>query len=271
MQSNPKILLNSLGDWQKQSGYHSAVIHGDPRSAITPALITQLGQILDPVFITGGLSSAEDEHPQIADNITDGGISGVLFADSVTTATTLSQGCTPISTRHQVTSCKRNVITGLDNRPAFDVFREDIGDILARDLDRVGGYIFAGLPIPGSDTGDYTVRNLMAVDPEQQQLVIGDYVQEGQSLLFCKRNGSSAWQDMREKLEKLKKRLNAPIKGGLYFSCLGRGRYLFGENSEEVKFVHEILGDFPMVGFFANGEIANNQLYGYTGVLTLFL
>jgi len=25
-----------------------------------------------------------------------------------------------------------------------------------------------------------------------------------------------------------------------------------------------------MIGFFANGEIAGNQLYGYTGVLTLF-
>jgi len=25
------------------------------------------------------------------------------------------------------------------------------------------------------------------------------------------------------------------------------------------------------VGFFANGEIAHDKLYGYTGVLTLFL
>ena len=31
------------------------------------------------------------------------------------------------------------------------------------------------------------------------------------------------------------------------------------------------LGEFPLVGFFANGEISNNRLYGYTGVLTLFL
>ena len=31
------------------------------------------------------------------------------------------------------------------------------------------------------------------------------------------------------------------------------------------------LGDFPLVGFFANGEISHNRLYGYTGVLALFL
>ena len=35
--------------------------------------------------------------------------------------------------------------------------------------------------------------------------------------------------------------------------------------------ISETLGDIPLVGFYANGEIAGNQLYGYTGVLTLFV
>ena len=30
------------------------------------------------------------------------------------------------------------------------------------------------------------------------------------------------------------------------------------------------LGDVPLVGFFAGGEIAHHRLYGYTGVLTVF-
>jgi small ligand-binding sensory domain FIST len=34
--------------------------------------------------------------------------------------------------------------------------------------------------------------------------------------------------------------------------------------------IHEALGDFPLTGFFANGEIHHDTLYGYTGVLTLF-
>jgi small ligand-binding sensory domain FIST len=34
--------------------------------------------------------------------------------------------------------------------------------------------------------------------------------------------------------------------------------------------VRHALGDVPLVGFFAAGEIARNQLYGYTGVLTVF-
>ena len=35
--------------------------------------------------------------------------------------------------------------------------------------------------------------------------------------------------------------------------------------------IQDLLGDFPLVGFFANGEIYNGRIYGYTGVLTLFL
>jgi small ligand-binding sensory domain FIST len=32
-----------------------------------------------------------------------------------------------------------------------------------------------------------------------------------------------------------------------------------------------VLGDFPLVGFFANGEIFHDRLYGYTGVPAVFL
>ena len=57
----------------------------------------------------------------------------------------------------------------------------------------------------------------------------------------------------------------------VYVSCLGRGREQFGDHSEEVRFIHSVLGDFPLVGFFANGEIHKSALYGFTGVLTLFV
>ncbi|UCE76454.1 MAG: FIST C-terminal domain-containing protein, partial [Gammaproteobacteria bacterium] len=80
----------------------------------------------------------------------------------------------------------------------------------------------------------------------------------------------TALEDMQRMLEALKKRLSGPPSGGLYFSCLGRGRELFGEESAELEMIRQALGDFPLVGFFANGEISNQRLYGYTGVLALF-
>ena len=35
--------------------------------------------------------------------------------------------------------------------------------------------------------------------------------------------------------------------------------------------IQDELGDVPLAGFYASGEIAGHRLYGYTGVLTLFL
>jgi small ligand-binding sensory domain FIST len=37
-----------------------------------------------------------------------------------------------------------------------------------------------------------------------------------------------------------------------------------------LKLIGDLLGDVPLTGFYANGEISYNRLYGYTGVLTLF-
>lgn len=60
------------------------------------------------------------------------------------------------------------------------------------------------------------------------------------------------------------------ILGALYVSCSGRGGPHFGGPSAELKIMQHALGDVPLVGFFAGGEIARHHLYGYTGVLTVF-
>jgi len=259
--------------WLRNNLTHLAVMHGDPRAQSVSDQIPDFVNTVPRSFLVGGLTSSQsDSYPQYADGMHEHGVSGIIFNQQVEVATTLSQGCTPIGPMHSVSKARQNIIMTLDAKPALDVFREDIGEILARDLNRVGGYIFIGIPVTGSDTGDYLVRNLIGLDPANKHVVIGDWVEDGQKLLFCRRDGASARADLRKHLTSLKRRIGEqPIRGGLYYSCLGRGRYLFGEDSQELKLIHEVLGDFPLCGFFANGEIANNQLYGYTGVLTLFL
>ena len=61
------------------------------------------------------------------------------------------------------------------------------------------------------------------------------------------------------------------ICGAVYVSCSGRGGPHFGGPSAELQIVRHALGDVPLVGFFAGGEIAHHHLYGYTGVLTVFV
>ena len=69
----------------------------------------------------------------------------------------------------------------------------------------------------------------------------------------------------------LKRRSPTPIKGAVYFTCLGRGPQMFGAQSAELSAIQDELGSVPLVGFFCNGEISHNRVYGYTGVLSLFL
>jgi small ligand-binding sensory domain FIST len=264
--------LTSVEPWRRDTGAFFGVVHGDPRNPATPELIERLASGLDDGYLVGGLSSADgDDLPQVAESVVSGGLSGALLSGDVPVATGLTQGCSLIGARHEITACERNLVIGLDGRPALDVFKEDIGEVLARDLSRVAGYIFVAMPIPGSDTGDYLVRNLIGIDPDAGVLAVGDLVTEGMGLQFARRDANTAREDLVRMVEGLKGRIESPPKGALYHSCLGRGRFLFGDHSDELRLIQEHLGDVPLVGFYANGEISHRRLYGYTGVLTLFL
>jgi small ligand-binding sensory domain FIST len=259
------------GEWLDGHQPHFGIVHGDPTNASTPRLLDKLAQDTGAFFV-GGITSSQSQNLQVSGGIARGGISGVLFDHTVPVLTSHTQGCTPLGPRHRMTHAVGNVVAELDGRPALDVFREDIGEVLAKDLQRVAGYIFAGLPIADSDTGDYMVRNLLGIDLGQKLLAIGEYLTPGEEIMFCRRDGNTAREDMLRMLRDLKARADGrQIRGGVYYSCLGRGRYQFGEDSEELKMISEEHGEFPLVGFFANGEIFHNRLYGYTGVLTLFL
>jgi len=250
---------------------HFAIVHADPQSRRVADLVNRLAGKVESGFLVGGLTSSRRQNLQIADGVMEGGLSGVSFSDGVTIATRLTQGCSPIGPKHVVTACQQNVIISLDGRPALDVFKEDIGEALARDLNHIGGQIFAGLPITGSDTGDYLVRNLVGIDPANRLIAIGELLQPGAGVMFCRRDTKTAHEDMARMLESIRQGLFTRPRGGVYYSCLGRGASLFGPDSEELKMIREAFGEFPLVGFFCNGEISHNRLYGYTGVLTLFV
>ena len=265
-------LPRETADWCRKQGYCFGMLHAEPTFAATGDFIDAIDGALPASFINGGLSSAEGGSWQIADGVFQDGISGVMFAPEIGVVTDHTQGVSPLGPLHRVDEAVQNLVMRLDGRQALQVLKEDIGEVLARDLRKIGGYIFVGLPIKGSDTGDYLVRNLMGVDLEEGMIAIGDYMEGHEQLMFCRRDGNSATEDMQQMLQRLVRRLDGrPIRGGIYVSCLGRGRQQFGEDSAELRLISDTLGEFPLVGFFANGELYNGRLYGYTGVLTLFL
>ena len=138
------------------------------------------------------------------------------------------------------------------------------------------------------------MRHIIGLDPGRRGIAISEPPIIGMTLAFCERNAQAARLDLirvcaeiREELEpeeltlELANTLSASvaestphparrIAGAVYVSCAGRGGPHFGAPSAELQIVRRALGDVPLVGFFAGGEIARNHLYGYTGVLTVF-
>ena len=153
----------------------------------------------------------------------------------------------------------------------------------------------------GNFGSDVVVRHIIGLDPNRRGVAVASAVTQGMQLAFCQRNVQAARADLvricteiREELETselpsgLQQMTNtsalatggaepAPparareMAGAIYVSCSGRGGPHFGGASAEMQIVRKALGDVPLVGFFAGGEIARNHLYGYTGVLTVFI
>lgn len=250
---------------------HFAVVHADPTTPDMADLVSDMAGKVASGFVTGGLSSGRGGPVHVADGVLRGGMSGVAFSSSVAVATRLTQGCMPLAGHHVITRAERNLVGYIDGRRALDVFKDAAGPKLAEDLPRAAQTILVGLSIPGRESEDYLVRNIVGIDPQTGLLALNEYVETGQPLRFVRRDGVSALQDLERVLGDLRANLPSPPKGGLYFSCVGRGRNLFGEDSVEPQLIRRYLGEMPLAGFFCNGEISHDQLYSYTGVLTLFL
>ena len=233
-----------------------------------------------------------------------GGLSGVAFADGVSLVSRVTQGCLPVAPVHEMTGVEGNVVTMLDGEPALDVMLRDLKVSLDRPREALTAVrsTLVGLSEPGSDavgrTGnfgsDVIVRHIIGLDPARRGVAIAEMADEGTRLAFCQRNMQAARADLiricaeiREELEpeeltmEAASALAAPhaesmphparrIAGAVYVSCSGRGGPHFGAPSAELQIVRRALGDVPLVGFFAGGEIARDHLYGYTGVLTVF-
>ncbi len=264
-------VIDANTDWIDAAMLPLILTHGDPTMGDLPNHLKCLAG-RSGGYLFGGLNASPGTCAQIADGVT-GKLSGVMLNPShVAMQTGLSQGCCPIGECHQVTAAEGHVIFSLDGEPALEVLKRDIGPDLASDLQQISGHIFTALPVRGSDTGDYLVRNLIGIDLNHEIIAIGESVATGDDLMFCKRDPQTAVEDMERMLMDLKRRAGGKaIRGGIYISCAARGPNQFSRSNTEMDLIERHLGSFPVIGFFANGEINSDRLYGYTGVLAIFL
>ncbi|QIL83186.1 hypothetical protein G7047_27040 [Diaphorobacter sp. HDW4A] len=236
-----------------------------------------------------------------------GGLSGVAFGPEVPWISRLTQGCRPIAPWGVVTAVQDNLVLELDGVPALDVLLETLGVSLEGDtqpaIDAVNatmaGLLDAGSRQPHS-TGHFgsqtRVRHIVGLDATRRGVALEESVEVGSLMAFCQRHQSTARSDLmricaeiREELEPAedvltvhgstsvehiaayeRTTMSKRMLGAVYVSCSDRGGQFFGGSSAELQIVRRALGDVPLVGFFASGEIAGHRRYGYAGVLTVF-
>ncbi len=245
-----------------------------------------------------------------ASGVFQGGLSGVAFGADIALVSRVTQGCTPVAKEHTVTQAEHNVAVELDGEAALEVMLRELNvslDAPQHALEVVRATLVGLADAGGADarkpavrnTGnfgdDVTVRHIIGLDPGRKGVAVAAVVPEGAKWVFCQRNVQAARADLtricaeiREELEPQDMPMEtvaalqaseleaAPhparrIAGAVYVSCTGRGGAHFGGPSAEMQLVRRALGDVPLVGFFAGGEIAHRHVYGYTGVLTVFI
>jgi small ligand-binding sensory domain FIST len=284
---------------------HVAQVHADGHTPDLEELIGELAGRTGSGYLFGGLAVGRHRSVHIADGVYEGGLSGVAFQPSVALLSRVTQGCQPVGPVRRITEVERNVIATLDDEPALDCLLGDLGmagEAPRRALPRLQatlvGLSDAGAALvgrAGQFGTDTRVRHLIGIDPHSRGIAIADQPEAGMQLAFCARHAEAARRDLvrvcteiREELEPELPPLGQPVLaaralppdagaappremvGAVYVSCSGRGGPHFGGPSAELQLVRHALGDVPLVGFFAGGEIARHHLYGYTGVLTVF-
>ncbi|TSE35605.1 FIST C domain protein [Tepidimonas charontis] len=234
-----------------------------------------------------------------AEGLFQGGLSGVAFGPDVGIVSRVTQGVRPVGSARRVTAADGPLVLALDGEPALDVLLHDLA-LPSHDLPAIVArlrQVLVGLQAPPAAAAtprpgrvplrlgdDVLVRHIVGLDPAQRAFLVADHVAPGTLLTLCERHVQAARADLvricaeiRDALGADEEALRAPVEasarvaGAVYVSCNGRGGGHFGAPSAELQIIRQALGEVPLVGFFAAGEIAHHRVYGYTGVLTVFV
>lgn len=231
----------------------------------------------------GGLASGAREPGAnaliLGDRVYRSGLVGVALRGDVAIDTIVAQGCRPIGLPMFVTRCRQNLLFELDGVQPLDVLQDLFQRLPSKDRELFRHSLFLGIVMNEEKSeyrqGDFLIRNLMGADPETGALAIGALLREGSVVQFHLRDARTSAEDLEELLTRYagETRGRTP-EGALLFSCLGRGRALYGEPDHDTGAFRHHLGNVPLGGFFCNGEIGPVQgrtfLHGYTSSFGLF-
>jgi small ligand-binding sensory domain FIST len=255
------------------------VVFPDPFTTDANQLMAWLDERFPASVKIGGLSSGGrspgDAMLFLDDEVHRSGTVGIALTGNVEVDTIVAQGCRPIGSPMFVTRCDRHLLYQLDGRSAIGVVETLYSRLSPDDQKLFRSSLFLGLVMQDAqeiyEQGDFLIRNLVGVDPDMGALAVAAPLHDGQVVQFHLRDADTSADDLRELLSRHQ---YASPSGALLFSCLGRGKGLYGEPDHDSGLFEHQMGAVPLGGFFCSGEIGpvhgQTFIHGYTSSFALF-
>lgn len=266
-----------IGDWSADG---TLLLLADPFTFPIDYLLQQVNEEHPQFPVVGGMASGASSVGDIRlfqgreTKVT--GAVGWMMRRGVEVRSIVSQGCRPVGQTFVVTAAEGNLIKQLGGRPALEQLQRVYAELPTHEQELVQRGLHVGRVVSEYlsefQMGDFLIRNVLGIDRETSAIAVGDFFRPGQTVQFHLRDEQSAATEFRQLL-----RPHAETKdtrAALLFSCNGRGTRLFAEADHDAQMVASQLGDIPVAGFFAQGEVGPvghaNFLHGFTASLALF-
>lgn len=252
----------------------------DPFTTPSDAVLEAFNLYYPDVPTIGGMASGSQRAGGNAlifnDRVLNNGAVGLALAGAFEADIIVSQGCRPVGQPFTVTSARENVIFSLAGQPPLSQIQELVTNMSASDRTLLQNGLFIGRAVgPDQEAlgrGDFLIRGVMGLDQESGVMVVGDYINEGETVQFHLRDAGTAEEDLEMMLAP--QLLFDPPCGGFLFSCNGRGTRLYDHPNGDISIIQKVIGGLDLAGFFCAGEIGpiggKNFLHGHTASLALF-
>lgn len=258
------------------------IVLADPFSTAAEALLTGLDYAYPSATKVGGMASGGRKSGEnalfINGQVQHHGLVLLSLRGNVVVDAVVAQGCRPVGQPLTVTRHEQNVLVEVNHQPPLRYLGELVETMSDYDRQLMRTSLFLGLqvdePEQESSGHDFLIRNLVGIDYQRGVLAVSAPLNVGQRVQFYLRDKVTSSDDLQLQLNQQRGRADrAAPAGALLFSCLGRGRRLYGEPHYDSRVFHNVLGALPLAGFFGNGEIgpvgSATHLHGYTSAFAL--
>jgi small ligand-binding sensory domain FIST len=260
--------------------FGGVIVISDPFTLDVKSFLAGLGVLFPGVPAFGGQASGgrgPGSHVLVRGGVAHrGGAIAVVLAESVQIELIVAQGCRPIGQPMFVTRCEGNRLLELDGEEPVAVLRRVVEALPDSDKLLARQSLLLGVQARDQNeygVGDYLIRHIHGVPSDGRGVLVAAQLGRYQVVQLHVRDAASARADLLMRLQARSKAHPGPPEGVLLFSCVGRGEGLFGSADHDSRLVRQEVGEVPIGGFFANGEVGpvhgEQHVHGYTSVVAL--